>query len=327
MADGIHHPHDTLVRTILGRQPSAVAWLRGQIARIDPRLVEQFDWSRLASQSGSFVDADFRTLHSDLVFEVPCKGRPSFIYCVVEHQSRPDPFMAQRLLGYLAAFWKHWREGHPRAKTLPVVIPMVLYTGSQPWTAAPCMHNLLDLPSEFAGSLGPLVPDFRFLLVTLTDEQTAMAGDEIVLRTMLTLMRAVSHGEAEQWLDRHGAWLLEVLQQPDGKGVVDAFLRYLCQAENGPTFSTINEKLLTLKSKSLEIVIMNAAEELMQIGLEKGLEKGLVKGRQEGLVGQIRAYQRVLRQAAAPEEVLGRLSLDELTRLAGDLERQVLALH
>lgn len=68
---------------------------------------------------------------------------------------------------------------------------------------------------------------------------------------------------------------------------------------------------------------MNAAEELMQMGLEKGLERG----RQEGLIGQVKSYQRVLRQVATPDGVLRDLSLDELTHLAGDLERQVLDLH
>jgi predicted transposase/invertase (TIGR01784 family) len=57
---------------------------------------------------------------------------------------------------------------------------------------------------------------------------------------------------------------------------------------------------------------------------EKGEEKGLEKGRIAELVGKIQLCQRLLKQPPTPAEQLSQMSLDDLRRLADDLERQLL---
>jgi predicted transposase/invertase (TIGR01784 family) len=63
--------------------------------------------------------------------------------------------------------------------------------------------------------------------------------------------------------------------------------------------------------------------------LEQGLKEGLQKGRDEGRkvgeqIGAIHAFERVLRRAETPEEQLRTQSLDALTQLAADLEKQAI---
>ena len=199
-----------------------------------------------------------------------------------------------------------------------MVLPLVFYTGKRRWSATTRVSDLIDVPEGSEDTLRIFRPELSFLLKTLSEEEGERAGDEIVFRTMITMMEAVTHGRAEDWLDRHARFLLEVIQQSDGREVVRSFVRYLHQAKDGPPLAKITEKLFELKSKPLDNVVMNAAEELMLMGRKQGREEGL-------LVGEIRAFQLVLAQVPTPEVILQGQSVQELKRLALDLKRQVLA--
>ena len=326
MDEELHHPHDVLVRTVFRRPASAAAFLRRQVERIDPDLAGRLEWGGLALQTGSFVDAELKALHSDFVFAVPLQRQKLFLYCLVEHQSRPERFMAFRLLSYLVAFWKQWWNTHPKATTLPMVLPLVFYTGKLRWNASTRFSDLIDVPAGSEEGLRVFCPDFAYLLTTLSEKQGERAGDEIVLRTMMTLMEAVTHGRAEDWLDRHARFLVEVLQQSDGREVVSNFLRYLHQAKDGPPLAKITQKLFELKSKPLDNVVMNAAEELMLMGRKQGREEGREEGLRRGLlVGEIKAFQQFLAQVPTPDDVLQAQSFEELDRFLQELRRQVLS--
>ena len=65
-------------------------------------------------------------------------------------------------------------------------------------------------------------------------------------------------------------------------------------------------------------------------GEAEGLAKGRAEGKAEGLVkgnkiGAIQVYERLLQQPQTPTDLLQSLSLDELTKLAADLQNQVLS--
>lgn len=62
----------------------------------------------------------------------------------------------------------------------------------------------------------------------------------------------------------------------------------------------------------------------MERGEEKGRKEGRKAGREEGeLYGEIRTFQLVLKQPQTPKQDLEKMSLDELQRLAVELQRQV----
>jgi hypothetical protein len=63
------------------------------------------------------------------------------------------------------------------------------------------------------------------------------------------------------WLDAHAADLLEVLAQEDGRGVVNALLRYICRSATGTTFSTVREKLANVRSTEIENEMMTIADD------------------------------------------------------------------
>jgi hypothetical protein len=49
------------------------------------------------------------------------------VYLLFEHQSAPptEGRMAERMLHYQVRIWGRWRADHPKARTLPMILPIV----------------------------------------------------------------------------------------------------------------------------------------------------------------------------------------------------------
>jgi predicted transposase/invertase (TIGR01784 family) len=130
-------PHDALFKVVLGQPEHARGMLRAVIPAV---LAEALDWSALALCPGSFVDATLTQQHTDLLYSTPWRdGGEALVYLLFEHQSTPptDGLMAYRLLRYQDRIWERWRADHPKAKTLPMILPIVMYHGGDAVDGAP----------------------------------------------------------------------------------------------------------------------------------------------------------------------------------------------
>ena len=114
----------------------------------------------------SFVSAEHKNRESDLIWKFRRRdgGEPVFVYLLMEFQSRPDPSMPVRLMAYVSLFYQELMKDQPAAgwKNLPLVIPMVVYNGTEPWNVARDLGSMI-------GSLDPSAeiyrPQLRYLLV------------------------------------------------------------------------------------------------------------------------------------------------------------------
>jgi hypothetical protein len=122
-------------------------------------LTGRLDLNKLTRVPGSFVDAELRWRHSELLFTAPLEHQEAFIYILVEHQSSPDPLMAFRILRYLIRIWDNYL-----ATRLPAVIPLVVHHNRPPWTGPTDIRQLLDLDPDTAEAVGDYLPQLRFLL-------------------------------------------------------------------------------------------------------------------------------------------------------------------
>ncbi|MBF6355622.1 Rpn family recombination-promoting nuclease/putative transposase [Nocardia higoensis] len=96
------NPHDALFRRIMARPDNAAGELRHVLPEA---VVNRIDWAALRFESCSFVSPHLRSRYSDLLFSTRLGDRDTFIYVLVEHQTRPDRFMPLRMVEYMAAIW------------------------------------------------------------------------------------------------------------------------------------------------------------------------------------------------------------------------------
>lgn len=134
--------HDSLFKKFLGDLAVARYFLE---VHLPSQLSEHCDFTTLAMASGSFIEEDLRTQCSDMLYTVQTTSGMGYIYCLIEHQSRPEKLMAFRLLRYcVAAMQQHLEQGN---KQLPVVIPLLFYHGrTSPYPYSPT--GWIALPTQ-----------------------------------------------------------------------------------------------------------------------------------------------------------------------------------
>jgi hypothetical protein len=129
-----------LLREIVGEQ-----W----VERID------FDSGELANTS--FVKG-VTNRETDIIWKFGRKdgSEPVYVYILIEFQSRPDPTMPVRFMVYMGLFYQKLLDSQPAAARgkLPLVIPIVMNTGSERWNVATDLGSLI-------GDLDPSAEIYR----------------------------------------------------------------------------------------------------------------------------------------------------------------------
>lgn len=133
-------PHDAVFRQMLTQKEVARDFLQ---IHLPEAFLNICDMDTLTLESGSFIEDDLHTSYSDILYSLQTTHGPSYVYALIEHQSKPDKFMAFRLMRYaIAAMQHHLNAGH---KTLPLVVPILFYHGMEsPWPYTLNWHHLFS---------------------------------------------------------------------------------------------------------------------------------------------------------------------------------------
>jgi hypothetical protein len=152
--------HDPGYKAIFSQRTMVKELLRGFV---HGDWIERLDFSTLERVGNSFVSADLRERHSDLIWRLRLRGDGDgwvYLYLLLEFQSTSDPFMAVRLLTYVGLLLEDIirKESLKPGDRLPAVLPLVLHSGRGRWRAP------LRLEAHFA----PVPRDLKRYLPRLT---------------------------------------------------------------------------------------------------------------------------------------------------------------
>jgi len=160
-------------------------------AVVPPVLTDALNWQTLSRRPGSFVDAALTHQHTDLLYSATwCDGGEALVYFLFEHQSTPPTqgLMAFRLLRYQDRIWERRRVDHPKTKTLPMIIPIVMYHGVTPWLEPREFDALLDVPPGLRPAVEPYLVRFTYVLHDLSK----ISDDELREGAMTALTKLVA---------------------------------------------------------------------------------------------------------------------------------------
>lgn len=265
------NPHDALFKDVFGDPAHARGALQ---AVIPPALAEALDWSTLARQPGSFVDADLRELHTDLLFSATWRaGGEALIFFLFEHQSTVDPIMGYRLLRYQIRIWDRWRNQHPDAKGLPAILPVVLYHGPSPWSADRSFAASFSLPSHIRPAIERSLVDFEYIV----DDLSTIPDDELRARATMTALGKLvdlcfKHGRNRpdlfELLEDWAQLMRDVLAAPNGREAMDQVMRYILRVHGHEVeeLAAVLERTVGPEAKE---IVMTAGERLIQQGERK----------------------------------------------------------
>jgi predicted transposase/invertase (TIGR01784 family) len=285
---------------------------------LPPALVARLAWNTLELEPGSFIDARLRDRHSDLLYRVDlAAGGEAFVYVLFEHQSRPDPLMAWRLLLYMCRIWERWVGESREARQLPPIVPVVLYHGEEPWTAPLHFAELLEPGAREA--LGDLALDFVYAL----DDLGRVADQALCSREMAVTARLVAlllkHGRRPGFLARMAAWADLFRQVRAELGPDETIVAFTYILNLSPEHD-IEEIESVFADPAVKEAIVTAAEKLIEKGRREGLEQGLQQGLQQGQAAMILSQLR-RRFGDVPRELIGRVESSEPAALERIAER------
>ena len=197
---------------------------------------------------------------------------------LLEFQAAADRWMALRILTYSGLLLQELlrsRAPEVAGERLPAVLPVVLYNGTEPWTAAPELRALI---TPVARWLAPYQPAQRYCLLDLQ----RVAPDDLPYRNLLRAVARLEQSRSQRdveravlalvrWLPRRGAEELR-------RGFVDwvrEIVRRLAPA--GATVPAIR----TLEEASMSLV--ERVAEWPKQWLQEGREQGVAEGREQGI--------------------------------------------
>lgn len=135
-------PHDRFTRSLMSNPKVAEEFFK---KNLPAHIQKAIDFSSLKLQKESYIDDNLKLQIADLLCSVEFNGQPGFLYLLLEHASKPDPLLPFRMLKYMVSIQDHHLKV-TKTNKLPLVYPLILYTGEKPYTYS---MDLFDLfPSE-----------------------------------------------------------------------------------------------------------------------------------------------------------------------------------
>ena len=238
-------------------------------------IVRHVNLDSLALAKDSFVDQQHAAHYSDLLYRVRLTGdKPGFVYFLFEHKSYQDRFIVLQLLRYMLEIWELHRKQHRKTRTLPPIIPIVVYHG-KPRGRAVRLAELIDLPDP---GLSLYVPDFALAFYDFSPDTDEAIKGEILLQLVLHCLQARNMPTAVDKL----LSILELLARLDEDAPslrwMEVIFRYILQV-----MDIDPEVMQDLAGQSLtagkEEMLMTVAERLEKRGEARGEARGEVLGR------------------------------------------------
>jgi hypothetical protein len=205
-------------------------------------------------------------------------------YLLFEHQSTPptEGLMAERLLGYQVRIWDRWRADHPRARTLPMIVPIVMYHGASPWPEPRSFDALLDVPAGLRPAVESYVVRFTYLLHDLSN----ISDDELrggAMWTALAKLVAVCFKHARMradFVEILGRWMdvaREVMRARHGLEALAQVMRYILEVNEHVEPEELQALLEREIGPETKDAIMTAGQQLIEQGRQQGIQGVLLR--------------------------------------------------
>ncbi len=283
MTFSIHQPHDKLFKLSMTDLVIAKEFFA---ANLPAHILEKMDMNTLKSENKTFIDDAYKTTEADLVYSAKMGNLRAYLYLLCEQQTTVDPFLAFRLLIYTVRIMETHRKQHPK-DPLPLIYPLVIYTGDEPWDSPLDIFPLFGDAAHLAKKL--LLKPYQLIDVQRTSD------DELRQHTLSGLVAFVlkhrKTADFELLLKRLMPWIHEVeLHATSGYFLCRIVLKYLVDRSSKGDKDLLVQEAEHYLSYELQGEIMTIAHQWEQEGFKKGMaiaeqwkEQGMQKGMQQGI--------------------------------------------
>ena len=280
---------------------------------IPDEWLRSLDYSTLEKVSGSYVSEDFKQREDDIVWRVKVSGEWTYLYILMEFQSTVDKHMALRMMVYIGLLYQDLiKQGNTLSDgRLPPILPIVLYNGSQKWTAP---INVADLIPKMSGLLGEFRPNLKYLLI---DENAYTESELSSLRNLVAAVFRLERNKAPNDIESVVDLLIDWLgDRPDLRRMFTLWIKGTLNKKG--EYSKLLGKIDDLGD--VKVMLADRLEEWANAYKAEGELKGELKGKQEG---EALALQKLLakRFGVIPVEITAKIANASLASIDHWLDR------
>ena len=305
----IHTPHDKLFRSSLQFPEVAREFLE---LYLPSTIKQKLDFKTVTYCQTTFVDEQLKLSQTDVLFKAQFEGNPAYLYILAEHESQVDSLIAFWLMKYMVSIWDYHIKQHPgnKALPLPLILPLVFYTGGETYTAQRQFWKLFGDNSQLMKE----TMEHPFHLIEVDKLPEKAMTSHIFAGTMAFIMRKHFRTHLNQEIGKIIS-NLNALEDCEHHRFVLELIKYMLNVDEEHTH--INELIGALHnqmSPAVEKELMSLAEKL----IEQGMEKGKLEGIREGeLKGKLEIAEKMLIEGAEPvfiAKITG-LSMEQIKKL------------
>ena len=258
----VNHQHDKIFRTVLDRKSDA-------IALINKALNTQLEAKDIEKYNSSFINKVFQNREADIVYKI--KDRSIFI--LIEHQTKVDYLMPYRILEYEVAIMQSAIDLDKiknKESKIPLVIPIVLYTGNKKWNAKKYLEENQEKIEGIENGLG------NYNLIDIHEmTEKELLEDNSFISKMILIEKSKNTENIVEILEK----IVKITKEED-KETLRRIIAIILEEKIGITKAKeLIEKMEGDEGNMLAVVDMIRRENQMYI--EIGKKEGKIEGKLE----------------------------------------------
>lgn len=227
-----------------------------------------------------FITKQKQRLETDILYKI--KKRKVFI--LIEHQSKVDKLMPRRILDYYVEIMREMEKeigDDKRNGKLPIIYPVVLYTGRTKWTAK---TELSELQDEIEGV--PKSLTLSYYLVDINNYTKKQLIEERSSIAKAMLMEKVK--DKEELIEALEDIARQKLTIEEKKFMVDILTNIVTEEIGEQKAEELREKINGkvedhMVTENLRNIFRMNYNEGLELGIQRGIRKGMKTGIQKGM--------------------------------------------
>jgi predicted transposase/invertase (TIGR01784 family) len=269
-------PHDKVVKVYLSEKETAKSLFEEYLPA---KITKNLDFNTLKISKDTFVDKKMSDYFSDILYQINLLNIPIFIYFLIEHKSREERLTSFQVLKYMVGIWKLYLKQNEEAKTLPVIIPIIIYHGPQKWKIDTNFISLFNAPDY----LKEYIPDFNYNLQDISSIPDKEIKGAVLLRILFKTLKYIFTPELRYKLREILELFLELKDKKKGTEYLEVLLRYLTRSARDLTEKELKETVTLVFEERGGDIMATIAEKWIEEGVKIGVEKGEQKGEKKGI--------------------------------------------
>lgn len=276
--DALPTPHDRLVKWVFSRPETAAVLLRRVLP---PELLTCLDLERIRVVSTSLVGPRLGLGHSDLLYSIGVRGSSErlVVLAAVEHQPSPSPLMPLRMVRYVVWVWeRHLALMGPQARTIPLVLPIVMVQCPSKWNGPNRLSELFELPDSLEGVLRPPI-ELELWVDDMSESvlDDPVASPEVLALVELTRALMVAYHDPATITDARLEQLAALFDVVLRHRREDAEALWTYVVHSFDDDSPVLEMLLNAVSRENQAMGRTYREAWLEEGMAKGMAKALLQ--------------------------------------------------